>query len=256
MQRYAIRYVMHYIQASVRTTRPQPPPPIVIPREAYNYSRKVDRRERSHVPSSDSNPHTTTISTSLSCSTLSRAGDKVDGHNGDGLALRRPVLAVEVVEVAGAAAVPGLLVAEGEHAALADGKAGGVDGAGLGGRVELELVVRGLVTELRQYTRFEGEWGWRGTYDVASAALVVLQHAILQRHLERAVRHAGRHAGAHAGAGGSGWLRVGLGSNSGSGGLRLAIFVAVSYEIEDMQSVVLFDVPEICEAGVAVGAWI
>lgn len=38
---------------------------------------------------------------------------QVHGHDGDRLALRSPVLAVEVIKVAAAAAVPCLLVAEG-----------------------------------------------------------------------------------------------------------------------------------------------
>lgn len=76
------------------------------------------------------------------------AGTSTAGHDEDGnlLALRRPVTIVEVVEVAGQAAVPVLARTKSKSTVTADGETARVDGTGLGGAVELELVVVGNVT--------------------------------------------------------------------------------------------------------------
>jgi hypothetical protein len=64
----------------------------------------------------------------------------------DGRALRTSGLVVEVVEVTAQALVEDSRGADGEGSVAADGETRGVDGTGLGGLVELELVVGGNVT--------------------------------------------------------------------------------------------------------------
>lgn len=81
--------------------------------------------------------------TKLSSAVTARAAR--DGNNGDSLALFRPVLVVQVVEIAGQAAVEGLVSAESQQVVIADGETAGVDGASLRRTIELELGVGGNV---------------------------------------------------------------------------------------------------------------
>ena len=111
------------------------------------------------------------------------AVDECERLDGDGRTLSRPLAVVEIVEVAAEALPEDVGAAESQAAIAADGEAGGVDGAGLGWLVELELVVGG---------------------DVAGTANRVGQHAVAEGHLESGAALAGNELVWGPGRGGGG----------------------------------------------------